>query len=187
MSIKNCCGEVKTTTRFNQDPTVRSYTLYIWGRRERGKNRNIIAFTGLSPHCLRWSEGGERGLCCPLCISCLLLLPHRPETEATTMTIPESSLDFPFPFLPQQNDFISGSLALKDAPSGQGQCQEKKKKKKIRKRVCLQPEEGGSGFFFFVPILSRPGRGGTKNLLNKASYFHGDFVFLILFYPLFIP
>ena len=112
----------------------------------------------------------------------------RPKTEATTMTIPESSLDFPFPFLPQQNDFISGSLALKDAPSGQGQCQEKKKKKKkkIRKRVCLQPEEGGSGFFSFLYCLDQE-EGRQKNLLKKTSYFHGDFVFLILFTPPFIP
>ncbi len=89
----------------------------------------------------------------------------------------------------QQNDFISGSLALKDAPSGQGQCQrKKKKKKKMRKRVCLQPEEGASGFFFVPTVQSRPGRGETKKPAQKNLLFSRGFClphsFFFSFHPL---
>ncbi len=148
MSIKNCCGEVKTTIRFNQDPTGRSYTLYLeeTGEGKTGTSLNLRA--SFSPHCRRRREGGDiLGLCCPLCILCLLLLLPPPQNRIDDDDDSRIKSRFSFSFPPSTERF---HLRV---PRPQGCAQrtrsvprKKKKKKKIRKRVCLQPE--GKWFFF---------------------------------------
>ena len=108
----------------NQYPTLRSYTLYIWGRRERGKNRNITTFTGLFLSPLSEVEGGgERRGCIGPLLSAVYIVPSPPPPpppQNRSDDDDDSRIKSRFSFF-QQNDFISGSLALKDAPSGQGQ------------------------------------------------------------------
>ena len=63
----------------------------------------------------------------------------------------------------------------------------KEEEEEENKEKGLSPTRGEVVFFSFLYCLDQEG-GGRQKICSKTSYFHGDFVFLILsFSPLFIP
>ncbi len=165
------------------------HTVHLGETGDEKTGTSLHLRASFSPHCWRWKEGGDvLGLCCPLCILRLLLLLPPPQNRSDDDDDSRIKSRFSFSFPSSTERF---HLRV---PRPQGCAQrtrsvprKEEEEEEENKEKGLSPTRGRGKWVFFVPILSRPGRGETKKPAQKNLLFSRGFCLPHSFYPSFHP